>query len=73
MTTGSGVIADIFPPEGRGTASGIFMIPLLIGPVSTWGVDWGSVQGSTAVSELHDCMTLGLAWVTMHASALTGW
>jgi hypothetical protein len=34
MTSGSGVIADIFAPDVRGTASGVFMIPLLIGPVS---------------------------------------
>jgi MFS family permease len=27
------VIADIYPPSQRGTASGAFMIPLLIGPV----------------------------------------
>lgn len=28
-----GVIADVFPPEVRGTASGLFMIPLLVGPL----------------------------------------
>jgi MFS family permease len=33
LTTGNGVIADIFPPEQRGTASGMFMISLLIGPL----------------------------------------
>lgn len=33
LTTGNGVIADIFPPEQRGTASGLFMISLLIGPL----------------------------------------
>eukprot|EP00775_Hariotina_reticulata_P004208 gene4208-4457_t len=33
VTTGSGVLADVFPPQQRGRASGIFMIPLLIGPV----------------------------------------
>eukprot|EP00878_Enallax_costatus_P011335 GHUV01011836.1.p1 GENE.GHUV01011836.1~~GHUV01011836.1.p1 ORF type:complete len:533 (+),score=142.22 GHUV01011836.1:700-2298(+) len=32
-TTGQGVIADVFPPHMRGTASGLFMIPLLVGPL----------------------------------------
>eukprot|EP00879_Flechtneria_rotunda_P011779 GHRR01012306.1.p1 GENE.GHRR01012306.1~~GHRR01012306.1.p1 ORF type:complete len:533 (+),score=148.56 GHRR01012306.1:152-1750(+) len=32
-TTGQGVIADVFAPEVRGTASGLFMIPLLVGPL----------------------------------------
>lgn len=32
-TNGSAVIADIFPPAQRGTASGVFMISMLIGPV----------------------------------------
>lgn len=33
LTAGNGVIADIFPPQQRGTASGLFMISLLIGPL----------------------------------------
>ena len=33
FSLGGGVVADIFPPEERGTASGLFMIPLLIGPI----------------------------------------
>ena len=33
LTTGSSVVADIFPPEQRGAANGMFMIPLLFGPI----------------------------------------
>eukprot|EP00775_Hariotina_reticulata_P008932 gene8932-9109_t len=32
-TTGQGVVADVFPPHLRGTAMGLFMIPLLVGPL----------------------------------------
>jgi multidrug resistance protein len=32
-TTGQGVVADVFPPHMRGTAAGLFMIPLLVGPL----------------------------------------
>jgi len=28
-TTGQGVVADVFPPQLRGTAMGLFMIPLV--------------------------------------------
>jgi MFS family permease len=28
-----GVIADVFEPSIRGTAAGLFMIPLLVGPL----------------------------------------
>ncbi len=33
INTGQAVVADIFPPELRGGASGFFMIPLLVGPI----------------------------------------
>eukprot|EP00026_Physarum_polycephalum_P012130 Phypoly_transcript_12405.p1 GENE.Phypoly_transcript_12405~~Phypoly_transcript_12405.p1 ORF type:complete len:360 (+),score=50.39 Phypoly_transcript_12405:23-1081(+) len=33
LSVGSAVIADIFPPEERGLALGIFTIPTLVGPV----------------------------------------
>ena len=33
FSLGGGVVADVFPPEERGAASGLFMIPLLIGPI----------------------------------------
>eukprot|EP00877_Chromochloris_zofingiensis_P010564 jgi/Chrzof1/5761/Cz16g14250.t1 len=32
-SVGQGAIADVFPPEVRGMASGIFMVPLLVGPI----------------------------------------
>eukprot|EP00877_Chromochloris_zofingiensis_P010563 jgi/Chrzof1/5760/Cz16g14240.t1 len=32
-SVGSGAIADVFPPEVRGMASGIFSVPLLVGPI----------------------------------------
>jgi MFS family permease len=28
-----GVVADVFEPAIRGTAAGLFMIPLLVGPL----------------------------------------
>uniref|UniRef100_A0A383WNZ1 Major facilitator superfamily (MFS) profile domain-containing protein n=1 Tax=Tetradesmus obliquus TaxID=3088 RepID=A0A383WNZ1_TETOB len=33
QTTGQGVVADTFEPAIRGTAAGLFMIPLLVGPL----------------------------------------
>ena len=33
IAVGGAVVADVFPPEQRGTASGLFMIPLLVGPI----------------------------------------
>ena len=33
LAVGGAVVADVFPPEQRGTASGLFMIPLLVGPI----------------------------------------
>ncbi|KAF6254077.1 major facilitator superfamily domain-containing protein [Scenedesmus sp. NREL 46B-D3] len=33
QTTGQGVIADVFEPAMRGIAAGLFMIPLLVGPL----------------------------------------
>lgn len=33
LVTGSAIIADIYPPAQRGTANGLFMIPLLFGPI----------------------------------------
>ena len=33
FSIGGGVVADVFPPEERGAASGLFMIPLLVGPI----------------------------------------
>ena len=32
-SVGQGAIADVFPPEVRGMAFGIFMVPLLVGPI----------------------------------------
>eukprot|EP00877_Chromochloris_zofingiensis_P005829 jgi/Chrzof1/15247/UNPLg00640.t1 len=33
FSVGQGAIADVFPPEVRGMASGIFLVPLLVGPI----------------------------------------
>ena len=33
LSTGSSVISDVFPPEQRGMANGMFMIPILFGPI----------------------------------------
>ncbi|GAX85787.1 hypothetical protein CEUSTIGMA_g13202.t1 [Chlamydomonas eustigma] len=33
LSVGSGTLADVFPPFLLGTANGLFMIPLLVGPI----------------------------------------
>jgi MFS family permease len=32
-TCGQGVIADAFPPAMRGLASGVFIVPMMLGPI----------------------------------------